>query len=145
MQLLRDQYALHVYALCATIVAVQLVLLAFWTGTVRVRRRVFVNPEDAALNKTEKADDDHPDVQRVRRAHANLLENAVPFFVVGFLYVLSGPSKLGAQVYLGTFTVARLLHTIFYLWGRQPFRTMSFAVGALTILGMAVHIVRVAF
>jgi len=144
MNPLRDNPALQIYAVCSAIVGVQLILLAFWTGTVRVMRKTYVNPEDAKLNKTEQAETDHPDVQRVKRAHQNLLENALPFFVVGALYVASGPTKLGAQAYIITFTVARVLHTFFYLFGKQPFRTLMFAIGALSVLGMAVHVIRMA-
>ena len=144
MNPLHDNPALHLYAICSAVLALQLLLLAGWTGTVRVMRKTYVNPEDAKLNKAEQSEADHPDVQRVKRAHQNAIENVLPFFVVGALYVLSGPSKLGAQAYLITFTVARLLHSLFYLFGKQPFRTMMFAIGVLSIVGMAVHVLRVA-
>lgn len=131
----------QLYALCAAVLGVHMILLALWTGTVRVTKKTWVNPEDARLNKGAHADVDHADVQRVKRAHQNAIENAIPFFVVGFLYVLTGATTLGAQVYFFTFTGARLLHTVFYLWGRQPFRTMMFAVGVLATLGMAVQVI----
>ena len=144
MQPLRDNLALHYYAVCSAILAVQLILLAFWTGTVRVTRKVYVNPEDASLNKATQSEEDHADVQRVKRAHQNAIENAVPFFVIGLLYAMSGASHTGALAYFGTFTAVRLLHSIFYLWGRQPFRTLMFAVGVLATLGMGVHVIRAA-
>jgi uncharacterized MAPEG superfamily protein len=134
----------QVFAFSAAILAVHLVLLALWTGTVRVKRKQWVNPEDAALNKGEAVPSDHADVLRVKRAHANALENAVPFFAVGALYVASGASRTGALAYCITFLVARVAHTFFYLGGKQPFRTMSFAVGVLCIFGMAFHVVRAA-
>jgi len=136
--------AFRYYAIASAIVALQLIALALWTGTVRVGRKQYVNPEDAALNKAKQADDDHPDVLRVKRAHVNLMESAIPFFVVGALYTATGGSKTGAMAYFGTFVVARLLHTLFYLAGKQPFRTLTFAIGVLTIIGMAVHVLRAA-
>jgi glutathione S-transferase len=135
---------LKVYALFASILALHLLALALWTGAVRVRRKVWVNPEDAKFNKGEQVEADHPDTQRVKRAHQNGLENAVPFFVVGLLYALSNPSTTGAWAYFGTFVGARVLHSFAYLWGRQPFRTMLFAVGVLATTGMAIHVIRVA-
>ena len=57
---------------------------------------------------------------------------------------ITGPSQLGAQVYFFTFLGARILHSIFYLAQKQPFRTISFAIGALAITGMGVHVIRVA-
>lgn len=60
------------------------------------------------------------------------------------MYAGVAPSKNAALIYFGTFTAARLLHSLFYLWGRQPFRTMMFGVGVLATLGMAVHVIRTA-
>ncbi|MEZ4297543.1 MAG: MAPEG family protein [Polyangiaceae bacterium] len=142
MSLLNDNPALKLYALVSALVGVHVILLALWTGTVRTMRKQWVNPEDAKLNKGEVSEQDHPDVQRVKRAHMNALENALPFLAIGLVYALTAPSKVGAQAYFFTFLGARLLHTIFYLWGKQPFRTLMFAVGVLANLGMAVHVVR---
>ncbi len=142
MHALTDNPALKIYAISGSIIAVQLLLLALWTGTVRVKNKTWVNPEDAQLNKGQQADADHPDVQRVKRAHQNALENAVPFFALGLLYALTGPAAGAAQIYFYVFVAARVLHSIFYLWGRQPFRTMMFAVGVLAMLGMAVQVFR---
>jgi len=136
--------ALSLYALFATVLALHLLALALWTGTVRVMRKQFVNPEDAKLNKGESTEADHPDVQRVKRAHQNALENALPFFVVAYLYAGVAPSKNAALIYFGTFTAARLLHSVFYLWGRQPFRTLMFALGVAATIGMSVHVIRTA-
>ena len=143
MDTLLENPAFKLYALCSAIIALQLVALALWTGTVRVLRKQWVNPEDARLNKGENTEVDHPDVQRTKRAHQNLLENAVPFFVVGLLYVLSGAHRSGAQAYFFTFVGARLAHTVFYLWGKQPFRTICFGIGVLAIIGMGVQVIGV--
>jgi uncharacterized MAPEG superfamily protein len=145
MHTLLDNPALKLFALTSAILAVQLILLAFWTGTARALSKTFVNPEDAPLNKGgSQAESDHPSTQRAKRAHQNALENAVPFFAVGLMYALTSPSQTGAQAYFFTFLGARLLHSVFYLWGKQPFRTMMFSIGALAIIGMAVQVIRVA-
>lgn len=135
----------QLYAFFSAILALQLLALALWTGTVRTMKKQWVNPEDAKFNKGESAEQDHPDVARTKRAHQNALENAVPFFAVGYLYATVQPSKTAALIYFGTFTAARLLHSVFYLWGRQPFRTMMFGVGVLAVIGMAVHVIRSSF
>lgn len=139
-----DSPVLKLYALVASLLAVHMLLLALWTGTVRAMRKTFVNPEDAKLNKAAQADQDHPDVLRVKRAHQNAIENVLPFLAIGLVYALSGASKTGAQAYFFTFLGARVLHSIFYLWGRQPFRTMMFALGVLCMFGMAFQVIRAA-
>lgn len=134
--------ALGLYALASAVLALHLLVLAGWTGTVRALKKQYVNPEDAKLNKAEQTEADHPDVARIRRAHQNAIENAVPFFVVGALYALSGVTRTAALIYFGVFVGARLLHSVFYLWGRQPWRTLMFGIGVLDVVGMAVHVIR---
>jgi uncharacterized MAPEG superfamily protein len=143
MSTLASDPILSLYALVATLVSLHIVLLALYTGRVRVQNKKYVNPEDANAFKGTNTEADHPDVLRVKRAHQNALENAVPFLAVGLLYALSGPSKIGAQAYFFTFLAARVLHSIFYMLGRQPFRTLMFGVGVAAIIGMGVHVIRV--
>jgi uncharacterized MAPEG superfamily protein len=137
-----DDPILKLWALVSTLVALHLVLLALWTGTVRTRHKTFTNPEDAVALKGTKVESDHPDVLRVKRAHQNALENAIPFFAIGFMYALSKPSMIGAQAYFFTFLGARVLHSLFYLWGKQPFRTLMFVIGVAAMVGMGVHVIR---
>lgn len=139
--LLADPDVFKLYALAATVLTLQFIALALWTGTVRAMRKVFVNPEDAKLNSGVQGSE-HPDVDRVKRAHINALENGLPFLVVGLLYVLTGGSHLGAEIYFATFVGARLLHSVFYLKSMQPFRTLSFGIGVAVIIGLAVHVIR---
>jgi uncharacterized MAPEG superfamily protein len=139
-----DNPTLKLYALVSTLAALHLVLLSVWTGAVRTRRESSVNPEDMAIHKGKPGDSEHADVLRVKRAHQNALENAVPFFVIGLGYALSKPSMTGAYAYFFTFLGARVLHSLFYLWGKQPFRTMMFVLGVATMVGMGVHVIRLA-
>ena len=68
-------------------------------------------------------------------------ENLPAFFAIGLIFVLSGASATSAAAYFWTFTIARLLHTFFYTRQMQPWRAISFGVGALAVLGMAVRII----
>ena len=85
----------------------------------------------------------HLDVLRVKRAHLNAIENCVPFFVIGFLYTQTNPSMLMTVILFLVFVIARLLHAIFYLTARQPFRTVCFFVGAIVNFIMIVQVIRV--
>ncbi len=135
------------YVIASTVLALQLIGLSFYTAIVRTKAKKTVNPEDAqsVVRGAAVAESEATEVARLHRAHRNALENAVPFFVVGLLYVLTGGSKLGALAYFGTFTVARLLHSVFYAAQIQPWRTAVFGVGALATIGMSVHVLRAAF
>ena len=63
------------------------------------------------------------------------------FFALGLICVLVGIAPLGAKICFGAFTGARVLHAIVYLNELQPWRTVFFAIGGLSLLGMMVQIV----
>ena len=77
-------------------------------------RQVFSNPEDAKSHDSKVKFDD-PDVERVRRAHLNDLENVVPFLLLCPLYLCTGPSPWLAGNLIRGFAAARILHTVSYL------------------------------
>jgi uncharacterized MAPEG superfamily protein len=130
--------AVHLYAIVALLLVLKMVAVGFYTSAVRIRRRVFATPEDYALRNLAPAGVPDEDVERVRRAHRNDLENVLPFLVVGLLYALTGPSLAAARIYLIGFLVARTLHSVFYIRTMQPHRTIAFTVGMVLMLAMLV-------
>lgn len=145
MDSMLTQPVFQAYAISVAILVLTLYGLGFFTAKTRAERKVVVNPEDVSVNAgSSVAESDHPDVLRVKRAHINLIENAVPFFAIGFLYTLSSPGLNVARGIFGTFVLVRVLHAIFYLSAKQPFRTGSFAVGALINVFMVVQVLRAA-
>jgi uncharacterized MAPEG superfamily protein len=128
--------AFRVYCICVSILVMNLILLAFATGFVRGNKKSLLNPEDAGF--TAKPEDEA--VTRIRNAHRNAIENLMPFFTIGLLYVLTGATGTGATIYFGIFTAARVLHSVVYLAAKQPWRTIFFAIGALAIFGLAVQV-----
>jgi uncharacterized MAPEG superfamily protein len=137
-----ESQAFQLYALTSALLCVLLMVLAGWTGATRAIRKQFVIPEDKAVNKGALVEREHPDATRAIRAHMNAMENCVPFFVLGMLYVATGATKTGAQGYFFTFLGARVVHAIAYLTGKQPLRTIAFAVGVAAMFGMAFHVIR---
>lgn len=143
MNALLSQAPFQCYALAVAVLVLNLYGLGFYTAKLRADRKIVLNPEDAGINGgAAVAESEHPDVLRVKRAHLNLLENAVPFFAIGFLYTLTDPSVTLSCAFFTVFVVIRLFHSVFYLTAKQPFRTLSFAVGALINVAMVVQVVR---
>jgi uncharacterized MAPEG superfamily protein len=139
---LTENPAFAAYALACSVLALQLIVLAFLTGRARGKVKTYVNAEDAVTFKGETAEAEHPAVIRAQRSHLNTLENVVPFFVVGYLYVLTGATRTGATAYFAVFVAARLLHSVVFALGLQPWRTITYLIGILSILGMVVHVIR---
>lgn len=130
----------------ASMVVLCLNVLALWgySGAVRNKSKTTPNPED--LGATAKGGSlaavDPPAVARVLRAHRNATDNILPFAVLGLLFVLWGASPLLTAIFCGVFVAARLAHSLSYLGEKQPWRTLSFAVGAGATLVMVGFLVR---
>lgn len=142
METITANPAFQTYALCTGILALKMILSAFWTSTCRLRHRGFVNPEDAGAfaKGTAASEQEHPAVARALRIQRNDIENIPAFFAVALVYVLLGASPFGATVYLGTYTAARVLHTVVYMAGLQPWRAICYGVGVACMLGMIAQI-----
>ena len=131
-----------VFAVCAAVLCIRMIVVGHYTGVTRMRRGVYLNPEDAQAfaNKEESASVEHPDVDRGLRAHRNDLESTLPFLAIGLVYVLMGPPVLLAKILMITFTVLRCVFSFFYIEGLQPWRSATFLLAELCLLIMLVQI-----
>jgi uncharacterized MAPEG superfamily protein len=78
---------------------------------------------------------------RATRCWRNDLENIPIYLFLGLGFVLSGGLPFWAALYFTTFTVARIAHTIFYMAGLQPWRTIAYTIGLLVCVALAVHLI----
>ncbi|XP_046678497.1 microsomal glutathione S-transferase 1-like isoform X3 [Homalodisca vitripennis] len=126
----------------ASVLIVKMMAMSIITAVQRFRTKAFISPEDAAAFKGEVKLED-PDVERVRRAHLNDLENIPIFLVTGFLFILSDPDVVVALMFFRLYTLARLVHTFVYAVYvvRQPARAIAFGVGQLITLIMIIMII----
>jgi prostaglandin-E synthase 1 len=129
-----------VYAVACIVLSFN--LLAVWTysGVARGKTKTAINPEDAATFGSGLNPVDPPEVARVLRAHANANALIVPFLFLGLVYVLAGGTPRFAKIDFAVFVVGRLGHSIAYLGGKQPWRTIFFTLSGL---GFGVLIVQV--
>jgi glutathione S-transferase len=135
--------AFQAYATSSALLVLMLYTLAMLTGRARGLAKAVVNREDVRVyDGASVVAVEDPAVQRVKRAHLNLIENAVPFFVLGLLYALSDPGSVAATALFGSFVLVRVLHAVFYLGERQPWRAVSWMAGGVINLVMLVQIVR---
>ena len=131
------------YVIAATLMILKAVSMS-WLTVVRMMsaRAGFRSPEDlkkTALNPTPNPKQIEPDerVERIRRIQLNDLENLPFFLVAGFLYVLTQPSLLLAQVLLYGYVVSRILHFVAYLTARtHDTRATLWTVGSLILIFM---------
>ncbi|CAD0195462.1 unnamed protein product [Chrysodeixis includens] len=133
--------AVQSYIVYSAVLAMKMFAITFLTTKVRVSKKVFANAEDAkANNGTVKFDD--PDVERVRRAHLNDLENIPAFWVLGALYLTTGPSAFLATTLFRLFAAGRIIHTIFYAVTSIPrVRGFGFASSFLVNVYMGLQVI----
>lgn len=93
--------------------------------------QVFANPEDTGFaGKKAKVTFDDPDVERVRRAHLNDLENITPWFIITYLWLSTAPAPWLAKILIRVFVISRIGHTLSYaVIPQQPARAIAFFVG----------------
>src|SRR2546423_15710754 len=82
-----------------------------------------------------------PKAPRVLRAHSSAEASISPFLFLVLVFVLAGGPAGTGTVIFAIFTGARLLHSIFYLAGKQPWRTIFFTVGGLATIALMLDII----
>ncbi|MGH7924059.1 MAG: MAPEG family protein [Candidatus Binatus sp.] len=129
------------YALVTVILFFKMFAISVVQGVGRVSTKTFVTPEDAAFfAHTAPAQDEAPIVKRAANVWRNDLENIPIFLFLGLIYVTLGCWPQGAFIYFTIFVVARILHTITFLLGLQPWRTIFFTIGVAICFILAVQI-----
>ena len=127
------------YVFFSTILLIKMLLMSILTSTFRVGYKVFASPEDVAAFGGAQTRNDW--IERIRSAHRNDMENIVPFLVLGLFYTLTNPSYFMAVLCFRVFTVARFLHTFFYLVTKsQPTRFFSHIAAMVVNVFMALQI-----
>jgi microsomal prostaglandin-E synthase 1 len=136
-----------IYLVCSVVLSMLMIIVGAMTAAKRNKVGKVVNPEDLKVSSqgTAVAEGEHPDVARIQRVHRNLLEGVPIFYAIGLISVIAGASPLVIKICLCTYTGARVLHAIVYLNGLQPWRTIFFGIGLLSLLGMMVMSLVAAF
>ena len=70
-------------------------------------------------------------VERAKRAHANSVENLAPFACLIVALHLSGTSSALSEAAACAFVAARILHSLCYLAGLVPWRTLMHIIGLI--------------
>jgi prostaglandin-E synthase 1 len=133
-----DDPAFRLYALCSIILGLKMYAIGVYTGRVRSRRGYLLNAEDARGSKRKVSTTEHPEVERVLRAHRNDLENIPMFWALGLIAVFSQAPLLGLQIAFIAFTVGRLVHSYAYVNELSPWRGLGFGVGMLSNVALMV-------
>lgn len=136
---------LFAFAVSTLVLVLNILVLWNLSGAVRGRTGTTANPEDAAAFGRNLADGDPPEVARVLRAHRNTADNTYAFLFLGLVFIHLHPGALEAQIFFYGFAAARVLFSICYLKGIQPWRTVAYGLGLFLTLGLVADIGRLLF
>ncbi|HSR56686.1 MAG TPA: MAPEG family protein [Candidatus Binataceae bacterium] len=133
---------LRIYALTTIVLALKMSANSLVQAFARIPNKAFVNPEDARMFGGGAAPlaEELPMVKRAANAWRNDLENIPIFLFLAFIYAIVGLPTNAFIIYCALFTLARILHTIFYLRAMQPGRTIAYFVGSLVTLALMIHL-----
>ncbi|CAK9804852.1 Microsomal glutathione S-transferase 1 [Anthophora quadrimaculata] len=134
-----DPELLRTFAFWGSILCLKVVAVVALTGRLRFKKQIFINTDDVEYFKKGKVVYTDPDIERVRRAHLNDLENIPLWFFVTFLWLTTGPAVWLAAILIRTFVLARIIHTLSYaVYPKQPYRAISFFIGLVIIIYQAI-------
>ncbi|XP_078502371.1 prostaglandin E synthase isoform X2 [Lissotriton helveticus] len=129
------------FAFYGAALVLKMYLLAVLTGQLRLRRKAFLNPEDAMRHGGLEFVREDPEVERTRRCHHNDMENIYPFLFLGAVYSLLEPNLTVARIHFLVFFVARMFHTVAYLLAfKAPMRSASYTIAQVPCFSMGLQI-----
>lgn len=125
-----DVELFKVFGFWGSILALKVLAMAPLTARYRFAKKIFINPDDVVFAKKGTISNNDPDIERVRRAHLNDLENIPIWYIVTALWLTTGPSAWLAGILIKAFVFARITHTLVYaVCPMQPQRALCFFVG----------------
>lgn len=127
-------HAIVEYAFTAALLVLNLLLLWIFSGVARAKSGRAVNAEDGRRSGVPVEVLDPPMVARVLRAHANAAALTYPFLVLGLVHVLLNGDPRLALITYAVFVVSRVAHSIAYVRGAQPWRSLFFVLSLLALL-----------
>ncbi|XP_067825990.1 prostaglandin E synthase [Heptranchias perlo] len=136
-----DNQVFACFTFYSTLLILKMYVVAIITGQLRLRRKAFVNPEDAIRHGGLEYYRTDPDVERSRRAHRNDMENIFPFLFLGAVYSLMEPNLFIAHIHFLVFFMGRVIHTVAYLLAlNAPTRSVAYSVAQIPCMSIALQI-----
>lgn len=141
-----DNPVFHTYMLAASIMVLKLMIQPWIT----VQRMLkvgggFRSPEDAKKSPINPQPRDgqlelNEYVERSRRLNLNDLESIPGFLAAGFLFVLTGPPLLLAQILIWAYVAARAAHFVAYATAQiHDIRATFWTFSSLAVIAMAAY------
>ncbi|KAI8891543.1 hypothetical protein BC833DRAFT_613713 [Globomyces pollinis-pini] len=133
-------FILQTLAICTTILFVKVIVTLVIQGHSHYTPGP-IDPEDFNLVPEKNAEEQHLIERELRwkRIVANDLEN-IPFGLIIFLLAfITQSNEIVNTVCVILFTVGRVGHTLAYAYSLQPYRSVFWAIGVLSVLAASIN------
>lgn len=137
----------HTYVVAASIMILKLMIQPWMTVQRMLKFRAgFRSPEDAKRSPVNPQPHEgqlevNEYIDRSRRMNLNDLESIPGFLAAGFLFVLTGPPLLLAQILICTYVVSRVAHFVAYATAQlHDIRATLWTFGSVSVIAMAVYV-----
>nr|QIJ45843.1 glutathione S transferase microsomal 2 [Meteorus pulchricornis] len=108
----------RVFAWWASILILEMMILTWCTGRLRVKYKIIHSPEDRMWIEEPNAilhpdGNGHPEIRRIRTVHFDDLKIIMPFLLLIFVWYETSPNYLIASYVIRGFAICKILDTIF--------------------------------
>ncbi len=141
MPLIQNYPALPAFALALLALFAKTSLTSIAQVVCRFRSGRFLMSEDAALVGRQTVASESALVQRFAYVWRNDVENLPLFLALALTYVFLGASAESASWLFASYVLIRYLHTLVYLRGLQPLRTILYLAGMAVCWVIAAKII----
>ncbi|CRL04414.1 CLUMA_CG017500, isoform A [Clunio marinus] len=132
-----ENHVFRVYVFWVTVLVFKMLLMPVLTVYQRVKNKSVASPEDSPKGIVLCSED----VESIRRAHRNDLENIPQFIVVAFFYLMTNPSPFIATNLIRIVGIARIIYTIAYaIDPKLPARGLSFLASLIITTYMSISV-----
>ncbi|XP_050300074.1 prostaglandin E synthase-like [Anthonomus grandis grandis] len=128
------------YLIVTSLLILKMCGLTLLTIFHRQKNKTFISEEDTKMRGGTV--ESNPDVERVRRAFLNDLENIPAFLIIGLAYLFVGVPNWVVHMLFYLFLIARVCHSFVYAVYviPQPARAICFVLGFAIIGYMSIHV-----
>ena len=134
--------SLFIYSIFTFLVIIKFHSTSLIQAIARMRSKRFRHPDDAKFFGKGKGITDgglSPLDETAQRVWQNDIENIYPFLFVSLIFSLSSPGVFIQVTYLSLFFSARILHSIFLIFPKQPYRNIFYQGGNILTFVTIVH------
>jgi uncharacterized MAPEG superfamily protein len=136
--------SLFIYSIFTCLIIIKFHSTSMIQAIARLMSKKFRHPDDAKFFGKGRGTTDgglSPLDQTAQRIWQNDIENIYPFLFVALIFSLSSPGVFIQITYFSLYFSTRILHSIFLIFPKQPYRNIFYQGGNVLTVVTIIHAV----